>query len=151
MAEHLYARSAPESEALIAELGQAQRAGERAVRYLRLGQGEQALHIAIQAAADPATLVLVLTEARGIGELPTEALTRMFGLTPTEARLLGALATGSTVEQYAQQRGVSIGTARVQLKQVQAKTGASRQSDLVRLVLSSAAAHLLHPDPGSPR
>ena len=67
---------------------------------------------------------------------------RLFGLTPTEARLLGSLATGSSVEDYAQQRGVSVGTARVQLKQIQSKTGQHRQSDLVRLVLSSAAAHL---------
>ena len=89
--------------------------------------------------------MLVLTPAQGGCDIPPDALAKMFGLTPAEARLTGALVTGSTVEQYAQHRGVSVGTVRVQLKQVQAKTGARRQSELVRLVLSSAAAQLLSP------
>jgi DNA-binding CsgD family transcriptional regulator/PAS domain-containing protein len=145
VADQLHGRSQVETQALMHELAQADRAAGHAVRYLRLGGGEAVLHVAVQAAEQPSSLVLVLTEGRGIAELPAEALVRMFGLTPTEARLVGALATGSTVEQYAQLRGVSVGTARVQLKQVQAKTGVNRQSDLVRLVLSSAAAHLLAP------
>ncbi|MNU82908.1 hypothetical protein D3C71_725940 [compost metagenome] len=86
--------------------------------------------------------MLVISAADQTLDLPAGALESLFGLTPTEARLLGALATGSSVEHYALQRGVSVGTARVQLKQIQAKTGQHRQSDLVRLVLSSAAAHL---------
>ena len=107
-----------------------------------MGQGAQALHVAVQAAGDPSALMLVISSASQVLQLPASALESLFGLTPTEARLLGAIATGSTVEDYALQRGVSVGTARVQLKQIQTKTGQRRQSDLVRLVLSSAAAHL---------
>ena len=40
-------------------------------------------------------------------------------------------------------RGISSGTVRCQLKQVLAKTGTHRQAELVRLALSSAAAHVL--------
>ena len=40
-------------------------------------------------------------------------------------------------------RGVTVGTARHQLKQVLAKTGSNRQSDIVRRVLCSAAAHVV--------
>jgi DNA-binding CsgD family transcriptional regulator len=111
-------------------------------RYLRLGQGERALHLAIQVCVHPSTMVLTLTSPSRSTNIPTDALMRLFGLTPTEALLVAALAAGNTVEQYAQQRGVSVGTARVQLKKIQRKTGAQRQSDLVRIVWSSAAAHL---------
>jgi DNA-binding CsgD family transcriptional regulator len=41
------------------------------------------------------------------------------------------------VRTYAAEAGVTEGTARIRLKQVLAKTGAARQADLVRIVLSS--------------
>ena len=145
--EHLYGRSAQDTQALLVALSAARRAGSQRVGYLRLGEGAQALHVAIRPGDDPGALMLVVSSAAVALELPTGALENLFGLTPTEARLLGAIATGSTVEEYAQLRGVSVGTARVQLKQIQAKTGQHRQSDLVRLVLSSAAAHLSVPRP----
>lgn len=140
--EHLNGRSPTETQRLLAELARARHAVGQSVGYLRVGQGAQALHVAIQAAGDPSALMLVISSASQVLDLPASALESLFGLTPTEARLLGAIATGSTVEDYALQRGVSVGTARVQLKQIQTKTGQRRQSDLVRLVLSSAAAHL---------
>ncbi|UJW82634.1 helix-turn-helix transcriptional regulator [Hydrogenophaga sp. SL48] len=143
--DHLYGRIAQDTQSLLAALSAAMRAGPQRVGYLRLGQGAQALHVAIRPGDDPASLMLVLSSAAVALEMPAGALENLFGLTPTEARLLGAIATGSTVEAYAQQRGVSVGTARVQLKQIQSKTGQHRQSDLVRLVLSSAAAHLTVP------
>jgi DNA-binding CsgD family transcriptional regulator len=146
--DHLYGRSAQDTRLLLSALSGALRAGSQRVGYLRLGEGTRALHVAIRPGDDPASLMLVVSSASGALELPAGALESLFGLTPTEARLLGAIATGSTVEEYAQLRGVSVGTARVQLKQIQAKTGQHRQSDLVRLVLSSAAAHLSAPRQG---
>lgn len=143
--DHLYGHSAQDTRLLLSALSGALRAGSQRVGYLRLGEGAHALHVAIRPGDDPASLMLVVSSASGSLELPAGALESLFGLTPTEARLLGAIATGSTVEGYAHQRGVSVGTARVQLKQIQAKTGQHRQSDLVRLVLSSAAAHLTAP------
>jgi DNA-binding CsgD family transcriptional regulator len=127
---------------LMNELAEADAAGSHTARYLRLGRGEGALHVAIQAGAQPSTLVLTLTSPRRGADLPTDALVQLFGLTPTEARLVASLATGSTPEQYAQQRGVSMTTVRGQLRRIKVKTGLQRQSDLVRLVWSSAAAHL---------
>jgi DNA-binding CsgD family transcriptional regulator/PAS domain-containing protein len=112
-------------------------------RYLHLGHGGDALHVAIQAAAAPASMMLVLTRADAVSAIAPDALATLFGLTPTEAQLAAALVAGRTVKQYALQRRVSEGTARCQLKLVQAKTGARRQSDIVRLVLCSAAAQIL--------
>ena len=59
------------------------------------------------------------------------------------AALVATLVAGGTLEQHAQCRGISPGTARGQLKQVLSKTGTHRQAELVRLALSSAAAHVL--------
>jgi DNA-binding CsgD family transcriptional regulator len=129
---------------LMNELAQAEAAGgSDTVRYLRLGQAGWALHIAIQASARPSTMMLILTPASAELDISTDALMRLFDLTPAEACLAVALVGGSTLEEHAQQRGVSVGTLRVQLKHIHAKTGARRQSDVVRFVLSSAAAHLL--------
>jgi DNA-binding CsgD family transcriptional regulator len=134
--------SQADTKKLMNELAEAGSAGSQMARYLRLGRGEGALHVAIQAAAQPSTLVLTLTSPIRGADLPIDALVQLFGLTPTEARLVAALVTGSTLEQYAQQRGVSLATVRVQLRRVKVKTALQRQSDLVRLVWSSAAAQL---------
>jgi DNA-binding CsgD family transcriptional regulator/PAS domain-containing protein len=146
----LRARTHTDTELLLREISAAAADRDGRVHYLRVGPGSAALHVAAQAVnlATPhsvgaATVMLVITQACAIGEIPAAALSKLFGLTQAEARLVGAMVTGSTVEQYAQHRGISVGTVRGQLKQVQAKTGARRQAELVRLVLSSAAAQLL--------
>lgn len=120
----------------IAELA----AGAAGNRYLTLGEGRQCLHLALQ--ADSAGVLLAVTEAAADVPVPADAIAALFGLTPAEASLVAGLVAGSSLEQYAQQRGVGLGTVRGQLKQVQAKTGATRQAELLRLVLSSAAAQL---------
>jgi DNA-binding CsgD family transcriptional regulator len=65
------------------------------------------------------------------------ALEQLFGLSPAESRMAASLASGSTVSEYAAEAGVTKETARFRLKQVLAKTGAHRQADLVRMILSS--------------
>jgi DNA-binding CsgD family transcriptional regulator len=150
-AEGLRTRGSGDTDVLLRELAAIGASDSPAVRYLRLGAGDAELHVALQAGAQPSTVMVVITAAQHVAQIPQEALTRMFGLTPTEAALVGALVAGSTVEDYARHRGVSVGTARVQLKQVQAKTGARRQAELVRLVLCSAAGQLLPPAELAPR
>jgi DNA-binding CsgD family transcriptional regulator len=136
----------------IAELA----AGAGGNRYLNLGEGEHGLHLALQAsgtaARAPASVLLALTQAASGMPVPAAAIASLFGLTRAEANLVAGLVAGCSLEQYAQRRGVGLGTVRGQLKQVQAKTGATRQAELVRLVLSSAAAQLPEPlaDPLAP-
>ena len=62
-----------------------------------------------------------------------------FDLTPAEARLAAKIVNGETPEQCAQTLGVKISTVRSQLMAIYAKTGATGQADLVRLVLSATA------------
>jgi DNA-binding CsgD family transcriptional regulator/PAS domain-containing protein len=87
----------------------------------------------------PAALLLVHDPDRTV-PLPAERLCRVFGLTPAEAKLAAALAGGSTLGQYADRASIKIGTARWYLKQVLAKTGVHRQSELVRQVVMTAGA-----------
>lgn len=128
-------------------------AGDTTPGFLALEQGGRRWHLALQALDVPADghaapLLLTLTGDAPGGVIPAPALATLFALTDAESRLASALVGGDTLEQYAQRRGVAVGTVRYQLKQVLAKTGASRQSDLVRRVLCSAAAHAagLHAD-----
>lgn len=72
--------------------------------------------------------------------LPTEVIAYLFGLSPTESRLTAAMCRGLTVNEYAASQGVSVGTARYQLKQIFAKTQTTRQADLVMRVCMSIAA-----------
>jgi DNA-binding CsgD family transcriptional regulator len=57
-----------------------------------------------------------------------------FGLTAAEARLALQLAAGSTLADAADAFGVTQNTVRAQLRAVFEKTGARRQSDLIRLL-----------------
>ena len=67
------------------------------------------------------------------------ALRELYGLTDAESHLVELLCQGCSLEEAAHVRGVTMNTARSQLKQVFAKTHTSRQSELVRLVLAGVA------------
>jgi len=68
-------------------------------------------------------------------EAPAVSLLQgLFDLTAAEARLARALASGQTLAEAAADFGVQTGSLRTQLKGVFAKTGLSRQSDLVGLL-----------------
>lgn len=64
-----------------------------------------------------------------------DMLRTLYDLTRAEAEVSWLLAEGHTLEETAAQRGVTVNTARSQLKRVFAKTGVRRQPDLVRIVL----------------
>ena len=61
-------------------------------------------------------------------------LARMFGLTPAEAALAGALAAGRSLAEHATRRGVSVETARSHMAAIRRKTGCRRQADLAALL-----------------
>jgi DNA-binding CsgD family transcriptional regulator/PAS domain-containing protein len=63
-------------------------------------------------------------------------LGRHFALTPAEARLAARLAAGASLHTAADDLGITYGTARQYLKAIFAKTGTSRQAELVARLLS---------------
>jgi DNA-binding CsgD family transcriptional regulator/PAS domain-containing protein len=89
--------------------------------------------------ARPTALLLISDPERAV-QLPTDHLARTFGLTGAEAKLAAALATGTSLTDYADAARITIGTARWYLKQALAKMGAHRQSELVRHVISAVGA-----------
>lgn len=69
---------------------------------------------------------------------PQATLRQLHGLTPAEAELAVRLVAGYSVDEAAEQLGITRETARTYTKRVLAKTGARRQSELVRRVLAVA-------------
>ncbi|HEX4111110.1 MAG TPA: helix-turn-helix transcriptional regulator [Stellaceae bacterium] len=67
------------------------------------------------------------------------ALQGLFGLTPAEATVAAALADGKSANEIAASLNVTLNTARTHVKNILAKTGASRQAQLVALLLRSVA------------
>ncbi len=90
-----------------------------------------------------AEVLLLFSRTSTAPILPANLVGALFSLSPAESRLTIALCQGHTVNDYAAAHGVSIGTARFQLKQVLAKTQAPRQSDLIRRVCTSVVAHAM--------
>ncbi len=90
--------------------------------------------------------LVLLSEPHRRVTYATREIAELFGLSPAEAALAAALAAGASLQDYSAQRGISIGTARIQLKHVLAKTGTHRQAELVgqiaRSVLGQAGAPL---------
>lgn len=84
--------------------------------------------------APTARAVLILMDL-DINPVPSPDLLRnIFDFTRAEARLASRLAAGEGLAQAARATGISIGTARQQLKAIFAKTGCRRQSELLSLL-----------------
>jgi DNA-binding CsgD family transcriptional regulator len=81
--------------------------------------------------------MLLISDPERAVVLPADRLARAFGLTAAEARLAAALATGTSLTDYAETARITIGTARWYLKQALAKTNSHRQSELVRCVITT--------------
>ncbi|SFK12389.1 response regulator transcription factor [Methylocapsa palsarum] len=62
---------------------------------------------------------------------------KLYGLTPAETRLLVLVAQGMTVVNAAHALGVSAATVKTHMQHLFAKTGARRQVDIVKLVMSA--------------
>lgn len=78
--------------------------------------------------------VLMLLDLETAPEGDSFALRQIFGLSPAEARLALSLGSGETLAEAAEAYGVSVATARAQLKAIFQKTGVRRQAGLVLLI-----------------
>jgi DNA-binding CsgD family transcriptional regulator len=73
-----------------------------------------------------------------VSEMDTHKLAKL-SLTPAETRLAIALFKGQSVEAYAKEAGIGISTARWHVKQIYAKTGVKRQTELIHMLLKNTA------------
>jgi len=87
---------------------------------------------------DPAQplAVVVVRDAEVHSERVSAVAARLFGFTRAEAALARALVQGSSPDDYALARGVSIHTVRTQVRALLAKTGAARVAELVGRLLA---------------
>jgi DNA-binding CsgD family transcriptional regulator len=83
----------------------------------------------------PKCILLIHDPTRPLPEQKS-VLRLSWGLTETEASLAFAVANGERIAEYAERMGISLGTARWHLKNIQTKTGTHRMEDVVRLVHS---------------
>lgn len=72
-------------------------------------------------------------------EAPAHILVQLFGFTPAESRLALLLANGLTLDESSAELEVSRNTAKSHLSSIFSKTGVTRQTKLVQLILNSVA------------
>ena len=87
--------------------------------------------------------VMVCVTDPDAGAVISEArLQGLFGLTPAEARVAVAIVGGASAKDAAQSLGVSYHTVRHQMQSILEKTGASRQSELVAMLMRAVGPQL---------
>lgn len=82
-------------------------------------------------------LMILVTRAGERRTVPSDLIAQVFALTRAEAAVVSQLADGSTVEEVAALLGTSVHTVRAHLRSIYEKTGVSRQTELIRRVLTA--------------
>jgi DNA-binding NarL/FixJ family response regulator len=88
----------------------------------------------------PGGAAIFISDPEDAVEISPDVLSRLYGLTNAEARVVKALCEGMTLETVAEELGVKVNTVRHQLKQIFRKTETTRQPELIKLVLTGPAA-----------
>jgi len=83
------------------------------------------------------TVAVFIRDPESRTQASREMIQRVFGLTPAESSLALLLADGLSLDEATAQLGVRKNTARAQLRAIFSKTGVTRQTALVRLLLAS--------------
>jgi DNA-binding CsgD family transcriptional regulator/PAS domain-containing protein len=89
--------------------------------------------------AESPAVVVIIRDVEQKSQTSQTVLKRLYGLTPAESTLALKLLEGMTVDEASEQLHISRNTARCQLRAIFAKTGVTRQTELVRLLLSGVA------------
>jgi DNA-binding CsgD family transcriptional regulator len=101
------------------------------VQSVPLGEWSEGRHC-------PAVVIFV-SDPEQESRAPQDIVKALFNLTPAEAQLAILLANGLTLDEASEQLGISRNTGRAHLRSTFAKTGVTRQTMLVRLILRSVA------------
>lgn len=88
--------------------------------------------------ANTAVAALFVREITLVSPTPLEAAARRYGLTPSELRVLAAVLEAGRITDIADRLGVSKATVKTHLNHLMAKTGARRQTDLIRMVVGGS-------------
>jgi DNA-binding CsgD family transcriptional regulator/PAS domain-containing protein len=85
-----------------------------------------------------ATVAIFVQDPVVVPPFPGQAFAELYGLTGGELRVLLAMAPGLGVKEAAEVLGIGEATARTHLQRIYAKTGTSKQTELIQLFMSSA-------------
>jgi DNA-binding CsgD family transcriptional regulator len=85
-----------------------------------------------------ARVIISMRDPRAFLMLTSDMVSATLNLSPTEARVVLALANGKRLQEIAEEGGSKITTVRSQLAAAQRKTGTHSQIELVRLLLTLA-------------
>lgn len=140
--------------------GDAAGADPSGVLRLRRPSGKRDL-VALVSALPPRRLELDFTKARAAiivqdpentPRVPADILTRLYSLTPAEARLASGLLRDQPLSELAARNGVSLNTVKTQLRHIFQKTNTSRQAELVLRLMSDmrAIAPITSDEPAKP-
>lgn len=96
----------------------------------------------ISPSTDPArqpSIAIFVSDPEHRQQVPRHILTELFDFTPAEASLALLLANGLTLDEASEELDISRNTAKSHLSSVFSKTGVTRQTKLVQLILKSVA------------
>ncbi len=84
-------------------------------------------------------VALFLSGSEGAFDLSVDTVKLIYHFTRSEAQLVIGLVHGLTLAEIAEERSVTLHTVRAQLKSVFSKTGAKRQAELIKQILTGPA------------
>ena len=84
-------------------------------------------------------VVIFISDPEQQSSAPQEIVRALFDFTPAETQLAMLLANGLTLDEASEELGISRNTSRAHLRSTFSKTGVTRQTMLVRLILRSVA------------
>ncbi len=134
----------------IRRISESERKGERAlVEAIRVERpsGKRDFGLIVKPAPQPgyfdgqhiADIVVFISDPDRHTTMAPAALSKLFGLTPAESALAVLLGDGLTLDEAAHELSIARNTARAHLRAIFAKTGVTRQTMLVRLIMTSLA------------
>ena len=141
--QHLHATTTALDAALQRHLQQVLH-GESLAEAIAIPRNDTQLGLLLRAfpgqdKGDRPAAIVYLSDPANQPLIPDGLVAKLFGLTPAESRLAVLLTDGLSIAEAAARLRVSEGTARSYCKRIFAKTGISRQAELVRLILKSVA------------
>ena len=97
----------------------------------------------VRVEADPAQSHLAIIVVRNVeahAARVVEETSQAYGFTPAEAALAQCLVQGRSIEDHAERKGLRVSTVRTQLRALLAKTGTTRQGQMISVLLSDPPA-----------
>ena len=96
------------------------------------------LRLAVDEGTAPGMATILVSDPEREITADTTAVQAAYALSPSEARVAGAIATGESVERAADRLCLSVDTVRWHLKRIYRKTDTNRQAELVKLILTTS-------------